>query len=81
MPELGAQGAGCCSGGLGSRGQLGAQEGAVEAELGGTAGLRETRRGQQGGWGTGSRQPPASIPLTWRRVLGGSGASGLVGSP
>lgn len=52
----------------------------MQAKLGGSAGLWETQEGQGGGgWATGSHRPRARVPLTWRRVLGGSGASGLAG--
>lgn len=49
VSELGAEAAGCHVGGFGGQGgqgQLRAQEGAVEAELGGTTGLQKTWQGQ-----------------------------------
>lgn len=52
VSELGAEAAGGWGRGLrgqGGRRKLRAQEGTVEAELGGTAGLWETQEGQ-GGW-------------------------------
>lgn len=80
VPELGAQGARCCSGRLGGRGQLGAQEGAVEAELGGTAGLQETRgRGSGGRLGrrqlraTGRHPTHLEEGAWWEQGLGARG--------